>query len=238
MAVSLDISKQNRQRLNNRLIHILHRPRKRANHQLRAKRANGRGIHSPYLFRFVTSVLNTPWPYYAFDALEALHPVKRRRRILTDRPKNDFKNQRLLFRIVHDRQPVQMLEIGNRTGLETQYMVHACPKAVCKSITYSPDAELESQVRTIVPKMEQLDFVLFNAPARMDRRMDEYRQCLQMMHEGSLMVINHLHQTPEQSLIWKFMRKSPQVRASMDLYSMGILFFRRDLPKCHLRIKL
>jgi hypothetical protein len=34
------------------------------------------------------------------------------------------------------------------------------------------------------------------------------------------------------------MRKSPQVRASMDLYSMGILFFKSDLPKCHLRIKL
>ena len=226
-----------RNRLYNRLIHITQRPRAKANYLLRAKRATGGGIHSPYLYRFVTMVLNTKWPFYAFEALEAAHRTKKRRFLFRLKKKEPHQLQRMIFRIVQDHQPATMLEIGNRSGIEIQYMLNACPKATFKSITYSSDTKDEQSLRIALSQMEKLDFVLFNAPTERSQRMDEFRLCLQKVHEGSLFVVKYIHQTPEQAFTWKLMRNHPEVRASIDLYSLGILFFRKDLPNCKLRIK-
>lgn len=222
----------------NRLIHIIHRPRAKAHHLLRAKRANGGGIHSPYLFRFVTTVLNSKWPYYAFEALEAVHPKEKKHARIRFRKKEPHHDQRILFRIVQDQQPDIVLEIGSRSGLDTQYLVNACPKAICKSITHVPDSKERPNLNATLMSLEKLDFVLFNAPVERTQRMNDFRMCLQKVHEGSLFVVKYIHQTPEQAFTWKLMRNHPEVRASIDLYSLGILFFRKDLPKCRLRIKL
>jgi hypothetical protein len=224
--------------LYNRLIHIMHRPRAKVQHLLRAKRANGGGIHSPYLFRFVTTVLSSKWPYYAFEALEAVHANDEKRSRFRFKKKEPHLVQRLIFRIVQDQQPGTMLEIGNCTGIDTQYMVNACPKATFKSFTYTPGTKNDLTLKAMLSTLENLDFVLFNAPAERTQRMNEFRMCLQKPHEGALFAVKHIHLTPEQAFTWKLMRNHPEVRASIDLYSLGILFFRNDLPKCRLRIKI
>lgn len=232
------MSNQNRNRLYNRLIQIIHRPRSKANHQLRARRANGQGIHSPYIFRFITTVLNSKWPYYAFEALEDVHQSETRHTLFPILKKEPHRVQRMIFRIVNDQQPSIMLEIGNQNGIDTQYMVNACPKAICKSITYAPNSTDNQIIDKTLLDLPQVDFVLFNAPATCQQRMNEFKKCLQKVHDGTLFVVKHNHQTPEQALAWKLMHNHPQIRASIDLYYLGILFFRNDLPKCKLRIKM
>lgn len=237
--LSLSMPNQHRNRLYNQLIHIIHRPRAKAVHLIRAKRATGGGIHSPYLFRFVTMVLNSKWPYYAFEALEAVHHPEKRSRYLTRITKKEpHQVERMIFRIVQDHQPSTVLEIGSRNGVDTQYIASACPKARIQCIQYLSNSKTDQSLKTALSKSEQLDFVLFNAPAERQQRMNEFKNCLQHTHDGTLMVIKHIHQTPEQGLNWKLMRNHQRVRASIDLYSLGILIFRTDLPKCKLRIKL
>ena len=182
-------------------------------------------------------VLNTKWPFYAFEALEAVHQKEKVHRINMLKKKELHQVERMIFRIVQDQQPDTMLEIGNRTGIETQYMIHACPKATCKSIAHAPNKEDDKSLKLALLQMEKLDFVFFNAPAERSQRMNEFRLCLQKMHEDSLFVVNHIHKTPELAFTWKLMRNHPEVRVSIDLYSIGLLFFRSDLPKCKLRIK-
>lgn len=232
------MSNQYRNRLHNRLIHIIHRPRSKANHQLRARRANGQGIHSPYLFRFVTTVINSKWSYYAFESLEAMHQPVNHHHFLSFRKKEPHRVQRMIFRIVNDHQPSNMLEIGNLNGIETQYLVNACPKARFKSITYESVRHDNTLLDSTLSEFDHLDFVLFNAPAERNQRMNEFRKCLQKVHDGSLFVVKLNHQTPDQAFTWKLMQNHPQVRCCIDLYYLGILFFRNDLPKCKLRIKM
>lgn len=38
---------------------------------IRFRRTRGFGVHSPFAFGFITSVLNSPYPYYAFESLAA-----------------------------------------------------------------------------------------------------------------------------------------------------------------------
>jgi len=235
--LSLSMSNQHRNLLYNRLIHITHRPRAKANHLLRAKRTNGGGIHSPYLFRFVTMVLNTKCTFYAFEALEAVHQKEKEQSILRLNKQKPHSVERMIFRIVQDMQPETMIEIGYHTGTETQYMKNACPKATCMSITYASNQNDDPSLKVALSQVEKLDFVLFNAPAEREQRMNEFRSCLQKTHEGTLFVVKYIHQTPEQALNWRLMRNQPEVRASIDLYSIGILFLKSDLPKCNLRIK-
>lgn len=225
--------------MSNRLNNILHKPRSKAHHLLRAKRANGRGIHSPYLFRFVTIVLNTKWPFYAFDELETVHNEQksRYRHLIKFRKKEKHPVERLIFRIVQDLQPATMLEVGNPKGIDTQYMVNASPNAQCMSISYAQDINNVSTLKEMLMNVEKLDFVLFNRPTDQLIRENEFQSCLLKAHQGSIFVVKNIHQNPQQSFTWKIMRNHPQVQASIDIFSIGILFFRNDLPKCSLLIK-
>ncbi len=182
-------------------------------------------------------VLDTKCTYYAFEALEAVHQKVKWHSTIRFKKKEPHHLERMIFRIAQDHQPHTMLEVGNRTGIETQYLKQACPNATFKSISDTPNKENDNTLKLALEQMEKLDFVLFNAPAERSERMNEFRLSLQKVHEGSLFVVNHIHKTPELALTWKLMRNHSEVRASIDLYSIGILFFKSDLPKCKLRIK-
>jgi len=134
-----------------RLRNRAQKPKAKINHLLKAQRGSGHGIHSPYLYRFVTVVLNTSWPFYAFDEIESfreaaeeadeqanLSPRKPSFWPLRQKWRTSHKTEKAanrdIFRIVQDLQPETMLEIGTTNGISTLYMAKACPSARCLCI--------------------------------------------------------------------------------------------------------
>jgi predicted O-methyltransferase YrrM len=117
---------------------------------LTAANGKGHGIHSPFVFDFVVSVLNDRQRYPAYARIEGL-----RRRLLQDRtllPIEDMgagsayaaTNSRrvaaivrraakparlgqLLFRIAHRYQPATILELGTSLGLSAAYLAAGAP---------------------------------------------------------------------------------------------------------------
>lgn len=118
---------------------------------LGASNGKGHGVHSPFVFDFITHVLNDKGPYYCYPMLEVLRKElladKRilsiedlgagsRRGTLHQRSVQSIagaalkppKFSQLLFRMVNYYGVQQVLELGTSLGITTAYLAHACRK--------------------------------------------------------------------------------------------------------------
>ena len=124
-----------------------------------AANGKGHGIHSPFVFDFMTHVLNDRGPYPAWAAIEELRGrllrddrlvriedmgagtagsgAGVRSRKIADIARRAAKPRRLgqlLFRIAHHYQPATVLELGTSLGLSTAYLATGAPAAHVISI--------------------------------------------------------------------------------------------------------
>ncbi len=110
-----------------------------------ASSGKGHGIHSPFVFDFVTNILNDKKKYDCYDRIEELrHQLKRNnsiidvedfgagsaviksnKRIVKDIANSSLKLKKfaqLLFRMVQYYQPKNVLELGTSFGITTAYL--------------------------------------------------------------------------------------------------------------------
>jgi predicted O-methyltransferase YrrM len=117
---------------------------------LTAANGKGHGIHSPFVFDFVTTVLNDHHPYPAYAKIEGLrqnllkdhtllpiedmgagsaYAANRSRSVaaLTRHAAKPARLGQLLFRIAHRYQPATILEMGTSLGLSAAYLAAGSP---------------------------------------------------------------------------------------------------------------
>src|SRR3954464_12108191 len=119
---------------------------------LTASNGRGHGIHSPFVFDFITSVLNDRRTFYAYQELEdaraslltdtrvltiedfgagsAIHKSNRRK--IADIARSSLKPKKfsqLLFRLVNYYQASSILELGTSLGISTGYLASGNLKA-------------------------------------------------------------------------------------------------------------
>jgi len=128
-----------------------------------ASNGNGHGMHSPFVFEFITKILNDKTVYPAYEKVEALRNQllndnrileiedfgagsvidKKNRRSISSIAKNAAKPKKfgqLLYRIVKHYQPATILELGTSLGITTSYLSLANPGA--RLITMEGSTEL------------------------------------------------------------------------------------------------
>lgn len=91
----------------------------------RHHRSAGFGIHSPHAFSFVTNVLRGRLPYYAYEDIAQLRQsVINASSSIWPHPRIiSYKNAKLLFRIVNNFNPSQILQIGTCYGVSSACML-------------------------------------------------------------------------------------------------------------------
>lgn len=233
--------------------------KKQVRYRLKTRHRKGHGIHSPYLYRFITSIIQEKHPYYCFDPIENLRkkfnsdPSTRYRELThLHRSKNVAKNGQLIFRIVQDSAFDSMLEIGTLSGFETQYMALAKPGVPCYSVTKSTESadlaakgyeaqrlggiklkllEAKENYADYLQSFKSLDFVLFNHLTDSEELYRIAIQCLAKKKTSSIFVFMNIHKNPEMNLLWKKIRMHQEVQTTMDTYQLGIVLFNPELEK-------
>lgn len=122
--------------------------KKHLSHYLSASNSKGHGIHSPFIYDFVHTVLNDKRAFYAFTPIENLREEllrdkrvinindlgagssssKTNQRKIASIAKNALKPKKLgqlLFRIVNKYAPETILELGTSLGITTAYLAAA-----------------------------------------------------------------------------------------------------------------
>src|SRR6187455_1101839 len=122
------------------------------NYWIYASNAKGHGMHSPFVFEFITKILNDKTNYPEYEKVESLRRQllndnvilevedfgagsvidKKNKRSVSSIAKNAAKPKKfgqLLFRIVKHYQPKTILELGTSLGITTSYLSLAKPDA-------------------------------------------------------------------------------------------------------------
>ncbi len=246
--------------------------RKYLQYYITASNGRGHGIHSPFVFDFITRVLNDRHRYDAYARVEAIRAAlvkdegvlevddfgagsvsgaKRQRRIgdITRRAVKPKKYGQLLFRMAAYYKPHYVLELGTSVGLTTAYLAMANAQSIVTTVEGSPAiAELarenfrkldvssialynrafDESLSRIIPLHPHLDFVFIDGNHRMEPTLDYFNQLLPAMHESSVIVFDDIHWSRDMEAAWEKIRQHPQVMLTIDLFFIGLVFFRKE----------
>lgn len=165
----------------------------------------------------------------------------------------------LLFRLVNHFRPRTILELGTSLGLTTSYLAAAdsrsrvltfegCPAtaAVARETFAQLDLHNVELVEgnldtTLAPALAALstplDFAFFDGNHRYEPTLRYFELCLAHRTERSVFVLDDIHWSRDMERAWNVIRQHPDVRLTVDLFFVGLVFFRRNQPKQHFRLR-
>lgn len=164
----------------------------------------------------------------------------------------------LLFRLVNYFQPAQVVELGTSLGISTAYLASAnskiqvitiegCPETArvaqenfqllkLKNIT-SLVGNFDEVLPKVLNKVNRLDFVFFDGNHRRQATLNYFEQCLEKTTEDTVFVFDDIYWSEEMMQAWTEIKNNDRVTLTIDLFYMGIVFFRKEQVKQHFLIR-
>ena len=240
------------------------------------------GVHSPFVFDLLTKVIHQKGEYYAYEKMERQRQVllnnpaeievtdfgagrsglqittrviKNKRRKISDIARHSLqpeKYAKLLFRLVNNFQPKQVLELGTSLGVTTLYQNIPIPHAQFITLEGCPNIAAIAQehfikfeqknIKIIVGNFDEtlakaliemplLDYVFFDGNHRYEPTIRYFNECMNHIHEGTVFIFDDIHWSKEMEEAWNEIKQDSRVTISIDLFKIGIVFFRKGQVK-------
>jgi predicted O-methyltransferase YrrM len=249
---------------------------------LTASNGKGHGIHSPFVFDFISKVLNDPTDYPEYERAEKLRQqllkdktvlhvqdfgagssgVKTNQRTVASIVQSAAKQKKysqLLFRMLRKYQPEIILELGTSLGISSSYFSLANPgskvitlegakevAAVAKNNFTSLglqnisiiEGNFDDTLSSVISQLSTVDFAFIDGNHRREPTENYFQQLLSKTNNNSILVFDDIHWSREMEQAWETIQAHPWVRCSIDLFFIGIVFFRQEFgEKQHFRIR-
>lgn len=170
----------------------------------------------------------------------------------------DKKYGELLFRLLQHLKPPQVVELGTSLGISTAYFALADKRRSVETIEGCPQtanlakktfADLNcvnvnqyvGQFKDVLPDLvgrtEQLGFVFFDGHHQKQATIDYFNNCLLKAGNETVFVFDDIHWSRGMEEAWGIIRRHPQVTVSIDLFQLGIVFFRKECQKQHFVVR-
>lgn len=186
---------------------------------------------------------------------------KNRTKPVKEIAKNALKSPRLaqlIYRLAKDNAPSNLLELGTCLGITTAYLSKACPESDIITIEGCPetakkawqnfqDLEMENvELRVgnfdeLLPKVieesEKLDFVYVDGNHRKDATLNYFNWCLPKVHENTLLIFDDIYWSQGMKEAWEEIKNHPEVTVTVDLFWIGLVYFKKGQVKEHFKIK-
>ena len=166
----------------------------------------------------------------------------------------------LLFRLVNHFQPETILELGTSLGLTTAYLAAAHSRhqvitfeGCLATAAVARDTFAKLGLRnvglregnlddTLAPALAALpgplDFVFFDGNHRYEPTLRYFELCMSRATEQSVFVFDDIHWSAEMERAWEAIKAHPRVMLTVDLFFIGLVFFRTNQPKQHFSLRL
>ncbi|MDP2423794.1 MAG: class I SAM-dependent methyltransferase [Bacteroidales bacterium] len=166
---------------------------------------------------------------------------------------------RLLFKMVRYYKPEHILELGTSLGISTLYLALANPDARvitiegCANTAESAQnnfdqhnlkniqlqvGEFGNLLEKAIESLPHLDFVFIDGNHRKEPTLSYFNTCLPKAHNETIFVFDDIYWSKGMEQAWCQIKAHPRVTASIDLFSIGIVFFRKELSKEDFVIRL
>lgn len=248
-------------------------------HRLTAKTRHG--VHSPFVYRLVDEVLYNFRPRQEYREIELLrekllkderfititdlgagsHINNNKQKQVKQLAKNALKTPKLaqlIYRLVNEHKPANIIELGTCLGLTTAYMAKAGGGAQLISIEGCPETASvakenlnalsvkNAEIRTgdfdvlfpeVIEEVDKLDFVFIDGNHRKEATLNYFGWCLPKVHEGSVLIFDDIYWSKGMEEAWTEIKAHPQVTVSIDLFWIGIVYFKKGQVKEDFKVK-
>jgi predicted O-methyltransferase YrrM len=161
-------------------------------------------------------------------------------------------NGRLLFRLSRHFRPKIILELGTSLGISAAYMALGNPEGKVITVEGCPEVFLEAEMnferlgirnidqRTgnfdqvlpeILNELKHLDMIFIDGNHKKDATLNYFQQCLQHIDSNSVLIFDDIHWSEGMEEAWLEIKHHPRVKITIDLFQMGLVFFRDELSK-------
>ena len=181
---------------------------------------------------------------------------------ISDIARNALKPRRLaqlLYRLAADLKPLNIIELGTCLGITTVYLQNASPKAKVYSLEGSPEtaavaletfqkagltniAEItgnfDDTLPGVIKELDQLDFVFVDGNHQRDATIKYFEWCLAKVHEDTMLIFDDIYWSEGMKEAWSVIKAHPRVTVTVDLFWIGLVFFKKGQAKEDFLVKI
>jgi predicted O-methyltransferase YrrM len=100
------------------------------------------------------------------------------------------------------------------------------------------EGNFDDTLPAVVSRLPTVDFVFIDGNHRQEPTERYFLQLLSKNNNDSIFIFDDIHWSIEMEAAWETIKKHPAVSCSIDLFFIGIVFFRNEFKeKQHFRIR-
>ena len=174
---------------------------------------------------------------------------------LTKKVQSKSKKAQLLFRLTVFFQKKNILEIGTSLGLTTSYFANTDKRAKVTTIEADPIIckwaqknfnklklnnihLINNSFDEILPDIfkKNFDLIFFDGNHSKEATLKYFYWALEYVKEESIFIFDDINWSHEMREAWIEICKCSEVMLSLDLFSLGIVFFKKNRQKEHINL--
>jgi predicted O-methyltransferase YrrM len=190
------------------------------------------------------------------------HVNNNRQKKVSDIAAHALKPQKLaqlLYRIAADLQLDSIIELGTCLGVTSIYLQKAVPQAKVYTLEGSPETaavakdtfhkagldkielvigNFDDTLPGIIDSLDKVDFVFVDGNHQKDATLRYFEWCLPKVHDGTLLIFDDIYWSEGMKEAWAQIKAHPEVTVTIDLFWIGLVYFRKGQVKEDFRIKI
>jgi predicted O-methyltransferase YrrM len=242
-------------------------------HHLRGKSRHG--LHSPFVYRLADEVIYDFHAKKVYDEVEDIrkqllsdnrvitvtdlgagsHMNNNKQKRVSDIAKNALKPRKLaqlLYRLVADVQPHNIIELGTCLGTTSLYFKKAAPDAQMFTLEGCPEtADIAAEVFKkagvndielitgnfddtlpgLINSLDQLDFVFVDGNHKKEATLRYFEWCLPKVHDNTLLIFDDIYWSEGMKEAWNEIKAHPKVTVTIDFFWIGLVYFKKGQVK-------
>ena len=172
-----------------------------------ASNSKGHGIHSPFVFKFIQEILNGKSPLAAIEnntpaVNEILQEIE-----AASSSKLHPKIKLVIARLLQWLNPITILVTGDKKQF---------------------DADSVMQAKGTNEAVEKIDFAFIGEGQDGARILQSVNSVMDKMHSNSWVILHGIHADSNMETVWSKLKEHSNIRLSIDLFTIGILFCRKE----------
>ena len=89
----------------------------------------------------------------------------------------------------------------------------------------------------VLKNVDQLDMVFVDGNHRKEPTLNYFERCIELAGEDSVFMFDDIHWSYGMNQAWNAIKKDERVSITIDLFWIGLVFFKKDIVKQNFIIK-
>jgi hypothetical protein len=175
-----------------------------------ASNSKGHGIHSPFVFKFIQEILNGKSPLTAIEnntpaVNEILQEIE-----AASSSKLHPKIKLVIARLLQSNHPVSFSVTGDMKPFDADSAINT-------------NAKIGS-----TQSVESIDFAFIGKGQNKETMLQSASRLFDKMHSNSWVILHGIHADSNMETVWNTLKVHSNIRLSIDLFTIGILFCRKE----------